>query len=79
MTKEDEQMQRSVKRLEEASLVAEALIEFVESKRIELRLAVAALGIAYANGSVTLGMPLPATIDLVRGFYKASRDQQNVH
>jgi hypothetical protein len=49
--------------------ISTKIIEFLEQEGIDMDLAVLAMGVAYAGGAKTIGMPLPAAIDLVRGTY----------
>lgn len=53
-----------------AIALSNELIKYMESTNADIRVAVLAAGIAYSKGSMVLGAPLPATIDVIRMFYK---------
>lgn len=53
-----------------AIALSNELIEYMQSKNADIRVAVLAAGITYSKGSMVLGATLPATIDVIRMFYK---------
>jgi hypothetical protein len=74
-----EELLRTVETVEKAMPVAGDIIDFLESRGVDMDVGVIAAGIAFSSGASSLGASLPSVIELVRVFYKQAGLRREAH
>ena len=64
---------------EKAVELSKEICRLLDSRKIDVGLAIMAMGVGFATGAAAVRMPLPLAIDLVRAVYKQTQDKSKAH
>ena len=74
-----EDLLKSADIVEKAMPIAGEIIDFLESRGIDMEVGVIAAGVAFSTGASSMGASLPSAIDIVRVFYKQADQRREAH